>query len=155
RAEEASLVGRLWLFGFCLGLATVLFRTAAESLFLGRFGPAALPAAYLAAVALAGLLVASYGRLQATAGLPAGLAVLLGAFLAGILLVRLTLLLPEPGPGLAAGRALAGAAYLIGDLGFWTVATSLLDLRQGKRLFAFLGTGPVLAEVLGGTAAPL
>src|SRR5262249_13669321 len=30
-----------------------------------------------------------------------------------------------------------------------------LDLRQGKRLFAFLGTGPVLAEVLGGTAAPL
>ena len=44
----------------------------------------------------------------------------------------------------------AEVVYLLGALGFWPVAISLLDIRQGKRIFGFLGTAEALAEMFAG-----
>jgi HEAT repeat protein len=59
------------------------------------------------------------------------------------------------GPAAAAGGYIAEVVYLLSALGFWPIATSLLDIRQGKRVFGFLASGEALAEILGGVGVPL
>jgi HEAT repeat protein/ATP/ADP translocase len=153
RPDEAALLGRLWLLAFCLGLTMALFRTAAEALYLGEFGKAGLPSAYLASVGLSAVLVIGFGQLQARVSWLSAFTALVGVFLVSVALVSLSLLLGLGAPAIAAGRYVGGAIYLLGALGFWPVATSLLDIRQGKRLFGFLGSAEALAEILGGLAA--
>ncbi|HYT89827.1 MAG TPA: HEAT repeat domain-containing protein [Gemmataceae bacterium] len=155
RPDEAPLVGRLWLFAFCLGLSVSLFRNAAQSLFLGSRDLDALLIAWLGSAGLSGIILAGFGRLQSRVSRLATCTALLGVFLGVILVVRLAMLMRWTDPAVIVGGYVAEVVYLLGALGFWPVATSLLDIRQGKRVFGFLATGEALAEILGGLAVPL
>jgi hypothetical protein len=159
RPEEAPLVRRLWLLAFCVGTSASLFRNAAQSLFLGTRDLDALLLAWLGSAALSGLVLASFGHLQSRrAGSDDRLTpctILLGAFLVVMALVRLALLFGLNDAGVLAGGYVAEITYLLGALAFWPIATGLLDIRQGRRVFGFLATGEALAEILGGLAIPL
>ncbi len=152
---EGRVAGLMALHSFAMGLATVLFETAASALFVARFGAAALPWVYIAAA----LVNTGAGALfqAARAHLP------FRRLMAALLLLLLVSVL-----GLRVGLATTGAAALVfsllvfyrvlsvlTDLEYWAVAGRLYDVRQAKRLFGLIGTGEVVARIAGSFAVPL
>jgi HEAT repeat protein len=138
-----------------MGFSTVFFETAASALFLGAFGASALPSVYLAAAALSAATGYAYSRLQnrlSFSGLMTGtllsLVLVVGALPGALLLTR------------AAGLFFFAMVFyrvlsILTDLEYWAVASRLYDLRQGKRLFGFIGTGEVAARIIGSFSVPL
>lgn len=150
RPGEKNLVLSLFGLSALVGLARTFTAAAAFSLFLGDYGAGQLPYVYLAtSLAVMGL-TAFYLRLQK--GLSflhlTGTAL---AFLAAMLLAQRLAL---HGPG-ASWVVMALPVWfgienaLLGQV-FWSLANRLTDVRQSKRLFGIIGTGEVLATVIGG-----
>ena len=140
---------------FFMGLSTVFFETAASALFLARFGPGVLPFVYIAAALLNTATGAVYTAVQAR--------IVFRTLMSGTLLFLLATTV-----ALRAGLALSSAAWLLfallvwyraisalTDLEYWAVAGHLYDVRQAKRLFGLIGTGEVVARIVGSFAVPL
>ena len=152
---EGRVASLMALHSFAMGLATVLFETAASALFVARFGAAALPWVYIAAA----FVNTGAGALFSAARTHLPFRRLMAAMLV-LLLVSVV--------GLRLGLAVTGAAALVffllvfyrvlsvlTDLEYWAVAGRLYDVRQAKRLFGLIGTGEVIARIAGSFAVPL
>lgn len=138
-----------------MGFSTVFFETAASALFLGEFGASALPSVYLAAAALSAATGYAYSRLQnrlsfsrLMTGTLWSLVLVVGSLPGALLLTR------------AAGLFFFAMVFyrvlsILTDLEYWAVAGRLYDLRQAKRLFGFIGTGEVVARIVGSFSVPL
>ena len=138
-----------------MGFSTVFFETAASALFLGQFGASTLPSVYLAAAALSAATGYGYSRLQnrlSFSGLMTGtlvsLLVVVGALRGALFLTQ------------AAGLFFFAMVFyrvlsILTDLEYWAVAGRLYDIRQAKRLFGFVGTGEVVARIIGSFSVPL
>ncbi|MBX7187854.1 MAG: hypothetical protein K1Y01_22115, partial [Vicinamibacteria bacterium] len=138
-----------------MGFSTVFFETAASALFLGQYGASALPSVYLAAAALSAATGYAYSRLQnrlsfshLMTGTLVGLLVVVGALRGALLVTQ------------AAGLFFFAMVFyrvlsILTDLEYWAVAGRLYDLRQAKRLFGFVGTGEVVARIIGSFSVPL
>ncbi|HEY8075680.1 MAG TPA: Npt1/Npt2 family nucleotide transporter, partial [Labilithrix sp.] len=139
---------------FFMGCSTVFFETAASATFLARFPPAFLPWVYIAAAGANTVTGAVYSRLQTRASfshLMRGTLVFLFA-LACVLRAGFAL-------STAASVAFAGlVSYRIvsslTDLEYWAVASRIYDVRQAKRLFGLVGTGEVVARIVGSFSVP-
>lgn len=152
RSEEKKISGVLFFFSFVIGLARVFALNASQAIFLTHYDAGDLAYVYVIA-SLATMLVSTvYLRLSRTLS-PRSLTFVNLAFVLGFtLLIRLAL-----GMSGAAWPAMVLAAWYyalfpLTNLAFWSAATKLVDIRQGKRLFPVVATGDVLAFSLGGFA---
>ena len=153
RPGEKRLVAVLFGHSFCNGLARICADMASDSLLLTTYGTSALPYVYLGVAATAPLvgLVFSWGAQRLC--FPHLLGSVLGALGIAVCVLRVLL-------GIGAMHwpviALAVWSYLLMillGLEFWSLAGQLLRAEQSKRLYGLIGSGEVLATILGGLGA--
>src|SRR5215831_5315165 len=152
---EGLPVALLLSHSFFMGLAGVLFYTAASAVFLAAFAPTTLPYFYIASsvfVALCGFLYAKLeARMPISLLLPATLVLLVLSVVGWRLGLWLT-----PATWLAFGLLCwLRVLIVLTNLVFWGLAERLFNVRQGKRLFSLIGSGELAASILGGFATPL
>lgn len=152
RPGEGRLVSWLLAHSFFNGVAKVLNATAAYTLFLMAFDARSIPYVYIGG-ALA-ITTAGYLFIRLDARLP------FYPLAAGILLLAAVMDLGFRsllGAGVGRGAALAftiwtEVEFILLGLVFWGLAGKLFDIQQGKRLFALVGAGEVVAAMIGGAA---
>lgn len=146
---EAPRLACLLLQSLFLGIFTALYLSTALALFLDNFPISILPFAYIASSLVGFVGVTLFTRLARR--VPADRLVILhlGALIsASAAFWGLSLAAPRPWIAFAMAVGIAPAITLL-DLGFWTIAGRLFDLRQGKRLAGLIGVGEVIASILG------
>jgi AAA family ATP:ADP antiporter len=151
---EGRTAGLMSLHSFAMGLSTAFVETAASALFVTRFGPRALPWVYIAAAFVnvgAGALFEAARRRLAFRRLMAALLVFLLALVLGL---RVGLALTDAAVLVFALFVFYRVLSVLTDLEYWAVAGHLYDVRQAKRLFGLVGTGEVVARILGSLAVP-
>jgi HEAT repeat protein len=153
-AGEGRTAGLMTLHSFAMGLSTTFFETAASALFVTRFGATALPWVYIAAAFVntgAGALFETARARLAFRRLMAALLVLLSATVVGL---RVGLAWSDAAALVFALLVFHRVLSVLTDLEYWAVAGRLYDVRQAKRLFGPIGTGEVVARIVGSFAVP-
>ncbi|NNF63969.1 MAG: cyclic nucleotide-binding domain-containing protein [Acidimicrobiia bacterium] len=151
---ERKLVMLLFLQYFCMGFAAAFTQATAFALFLTRFSADKLPVIYIAMAVVITLLTLAYNAVGERVSFSNRLKVGVG----GQLVITV---------GFSTGLAVSDASWLIfalpilfqiivlfGNLTFWSLAGRILNVRQGKRLFGFIGAGQWLAIVIFGFLMP-
>jgi len=146
-----------WLLAYSLftGIFTALFFSTSLALFLGRFNAARLPYVYIAAGLVGYAAVKLFTHLRRTrrpAPLVAGMLLVLWSLVTAFWIVLRRL--DSPWTSFAMVVCISPSLTLL-DLGFWSLASRLFDLHRGKRLFALVGTGEVVASILGFFLVPV
>jgi hypothetical protein len=146
---EAPRLACLLLMSLFLGIFTAFYLSTALALFLDSFPATVLPFAYIASSLVGFLGVTLFTRLARRVP-PARLVIFLLSTLtaAAAGFWGLSLAVPQRGIAFAMAVGIAPAVTLL-DLGFWTLAGRLFDLRQGKRLAGLISAGEVVASILG------
>lgn len=150
RPGEENTVWLLFLFSFLLGLIVVFLVTMTDALFLSRFGVENLPYVYIGQAIMVIIVGFIYSRLEKYFTFVNLLTITLG-----LLALWLTVLwyflnhFPSHWPVLLLMLWVEAIAILV-ELIFWGLAGRLLDVRQGKRLFALISAGEVMATIIGG-----
>lgn len=150
QAEETGIAGGLFFYSFVLGIARVFVLTASQAIFLESYPASDLAFVYMFAAVATMATSAGYLYLGRRLTLrPQILTNLVFAF--GVTVVLRVLL------GLEGVRwpAMALAVWFhvifaLTSVAFWSVATQVVDIRQGKRLFSLVTTGDVVAFSVGG-----
>jgi HEAT repeat protein len=148
--EELPLVGRLWAHAFSMGTTRLFTSAAAKALFLSKYPPEWLAYVYLGVALFVSIVGVFY--LQLKKRIPfRNLLPLSFAFIFTIeLSFRGILEIPNwDWPALAI-MIWFEIEFMLSGLAFWSLCNNLLDVRQGKRLFGFIGSGEVLAIVIAG-----
>ena len=152
RAGEARLAALLFALFFLLITFQYVARTVRQSTFVDALGASRLPLAYLLVAACGWPFLALYVRYadriprhRMIAGTCWGIAAGLCAF---------WWLYGTPRPWVAAAfYVFASVAFVTTVSQFWSFAGHLLDPRQARRLFGFVGAGGLLGGIAGGQAA--
>jgi hypothetical protein len=138
-----------------MGFGTVYFETAASALFLGSFSASALPGVYLASAGVAAATGFAFARLQTRTRFRTLMAGTLLVLAIAVVLLRGALALSSAAALLFSALVFYRLISILTDLEYWAVAARIYDLRQAKRLFGFIGTGEVVARILGAFSVPL
>ncbi len=138
-----------------MGFSTVFFETAASALFLGQYGASALPSVYLAAAALSAATGYGYSRLQNRLSFSSLMTGTLISLMLVVGALRGALFLTQAAGLFFFAMVFYRVLSILTDLEYWAVAGRLYDLRQAKRLFGFVGTGEVVARIIGSFSVPL
>ena len=149
--RSAALMGA---HAFFMGCSTVYFETAVSAFFLSRFDSKWLPWVYVAAAAVNMVTGAFYSQIQrrlSFAGLMKGT---LWFLLFSVLGMRLGLALTSAAWLVFGGLVWYRVVAILTDLEYWAVANRVYDVRQAKRLFGLIGTGEVIARILGSFSVP-
>jgi CRP-like cAMP-binding protein len=140
---------------FAMGCSTVFFETAASATFLTRFSASYLPWIYIAAAAFNTVTGTVYARVQQRVSFARLMKGTLWFLLAIVASVRTGFALTNVAwiafAGLVSYRILSSLT----DLEYWAVASRIYDVRQAKRLFGLIGTGEVIARIVGAFSVPL
>lgn len=155
RSDELRLTLLLFLLSFFgLGLPRVYTSNAAHTIFIDAYGPEFIPYAYVAQAIFIPLL----GHLYMKADARLSLRWLVMGSMAIDFLVLLGMwsgfTFAIPGPMAWIGMVWFEVEFVLCSLWLWGLATQLLNLRQGKRLFGYISAGEPLAIILGGLATP-
>lgn len=155
RRGEGRTSSLMLLHAFFMGIATVFFETAASALFLTSYDKGAIPIAYIGAAIVSTLTGIAYSRLRDRL-------TFWGLMGATLLFLFVTVL------GFRIGLTFSEAAWIafglfvwyrvlsiLTDLEYWAVASRIYDVRQSKRLFSFIGSGEVVARIVGSFSIPL
>ena len=138
-----------------MGFATVFFETAASALFLGHFSATSLPSVYLAAAGLSAATGFLYSRLQNRVSFSRLMTGTLLTLFVVVAALRGALSFSEAAGLFFFAMVFYRVLSIMTDLEYWAVAGRLYDLRQAKRLFGFIGTGEVVARIVGSFSVPL
>lgn len=138
-----------------MGFSTVFFETAASALFLGQYSASALPSVYLAAAALSAATGYGYSRLQNRVSFSRLMTGTLVSLLVVVAALRGALFLTQAAGLFFFAMVFYRVLSILTDLEYWAVAGRLYDIRQAKRLFGFVGTGEVVARIIGSFSVPL
>jgi HEAT repeat protein len=155
RPGEGRTSSLMLLHAFFMGVSTVFFETAASALFLTSHDKEVIPIAYIGAAIVSTLTGLAYTRLRDRL-------TFWGLMNATLLFLFVTVL------GFRVGLTFFDAAWLafglfvwyrvlsiLTDLEYWAVAARIYDVRQSKRLFSFIGSGEVVARIVGAFSIPL
>jgi AAA family ATP:ADP antiporter len=155
QTDEVSQVALLWTQSFCIGLAVVLYESAATAVFLGAFDVSSLPLVYIGVAVVGVGFGCCYLRLEKR--LNHAQLFRLTAFLVLGGLVAIRILLAGSGAQWVFLAAMIWVDVTVVFMGliFWQQVELLLSVRQGKRLFGIIGSGEVVGVVLGGLSVPL
>jgi len=136
-----------------LGIASVVcLKTASDSLFLSQFDAKRLPYADLAITALVGLVVGLYLRLSNRVS--QGRLILWTQVFLILNLLTLWHLLRQEIFGIPALLYIwVGIFTVLIPSQVWSLAGTIFDTRQAKRLFSLVGAGGILGAALGGQFA--
>ena len=150
--NEGRLVGLLFLYSFLVGMTRVFTFMPTQAIFLDRYSSSTLPWVYILAAVSTVAVGAIYLKLGNYISIPK--LVLYNFILLGIITGLLWYSLTIKGmkwPALAAFSWFF-LVFSLTSLGFWNIASKLFNVRQGKRLFALVTTGEVIAYAVGGSA---
>ncbi|WP_296492185.1 Npt1/Npt2 family nucleotide transporter [Rhodoferax sp.] len=155
-SDEARLTLLLCLFSFFVtGIPRVFTSTATHTLLLDRYGAEAMPLAYILQAILIPLGGYFYVRFEGRVKLRT----LIFGTLVTDLLVLAGLWAAYQVPGLEwvafAGIVWFEVEFALVSLMLWGMASQLMTLRQGKRLFGIIGSGEPTAVIIGGLATPM
>lgn len=144
----------LFLHSLFLGVFQVFFFGVASSVFVKTYDSSYLPYAYLVGGVLGFFASNLFGRLQQRISvklLYSGTLLILGVLLVIFILLSI---FQDFAPALS--QAVPAIMFVVGTsmvtlaaLEFGGLTTRLFDLRQGKRLLAYVGMGEVLAGIIG------
>ena len=136
-----------------LGIASVVcLKTTSDSLFLSQFDAKRLPYADLAITALVGLVVGLYLRLSNRVS--QGRLILWTQVFLILNLLTLWYLLRQGVFGIPALLYVwVGIFTVLIPSQVWSLAATIFDTRQAKRLFSLVGAGGILRAALGGQFA--
>ncbi|HJP32984.1 MAG TPA: cyclic nucleotide-binding domain-containing protein [Candidatus Latescibacteria bacterium] len=154
-AGEGRPLLLLWAHSFFAGVAVVPLLAAGNALFLSQFSSDWLPHAYIASAGMSISAAWIYNRARrrlTTARLFRGL---LFGLLACVLALRLGFRLTEASWPAFVLLGFSAVTNSLLNVEVWGVAGQLFTVRQGKRLFGLVGSGELMAMVLGGLATPL
>ena len=149
--DEGRLVALLFLYSFLVGMTRVFTFMPTQAIFLDRYSSSTLPWVYILAAVSTVAVGAVYLKLGNHIAIPK--LVLYNFILLGIITGLLWYFLTIKDlkwPALAAFSWFF-LVFSLTSLGFWNIASKLLNVRQGKRLFALVTTGEVVAFALGGS----
>ncbi len=151
--EERS-VALMSAHAFFMGAATVFFETAVAAFFLARFDTRHLPWVYVAAAVVNMVTGTLYAKVQQKVRFSRLMSGTLWFLLVTVLAFRFGL-----GVSTAAWLAFGGLVgyrvlSILTDLEYWAVAARVYDVRQAKRLFGLIGTGEVIARIVGAFSVP-
>jgi len=145
-----------WLvaFSFFAGIVQVSFYAARSALFLSTYGSETIPWVYIASAFVATAAGAIYNRVERRwepIRLLTGTLLFILLSIAGLRMVLASTDLPWPAFGLLTWLPVISGLMSVIQ---WTLAGSVFDVRQGKRLFGLVGGGELLASVVGGAMTP-
>jgi ATP:ADP antiporter, AAA family len=148
RANEWSLVRRLFIFEFFQGAGIAFFFTASLTLFLNQYSVEELPKVYIYSSFLLWISGYIYSRLEAKLKIVTLARVLTIFMAASFLFFRLSVEF-MPSYFLYLMFAWFNVLYLLNNLEFWGISSLLFDVRQSKRLFAIISGGDIPAKFVG------
>ncbi|GBC62415.1 hypothetical protein DENIS_3387 [Desulfonema ishimotonii] len=152
RAGEGRPTFLLLLHSFFTGISMVYLETASYALFLKNFDSKALPFVYIVSALVTTFFGLIYSRLEETLSFSKLLILTLGAILFSTAAFYAGMRL-APSPGVIMAMIIwYNVAFVLTGLEFWSLASRLLDVRQGKRLFGLIGVGDIIATILGGVS---
>lgn len=147
---EGRLVTLLLAYSFFIGAARIFTRSAAMGLFLDEYSASALPYVYIGISIIATVLSYVYLKLGQKLTLSQLLAATLSFLLASLLLFWGGLSISQSGTLVFILPIWYEVLWTLTSLAFWNLAGRLFNVRQGKRLFAFVSSGEAVAILLGG-----
>jgi ATP:ADP antiporter, AAA family len=155
RPGEGVAFALLFIHSFALGASLVFLETPANALFLQQFSAAIVPYVYMLTAVITALLGYGYARLEARLAPAQLLMATLTFFMVGTGLLYGALWCSNA-KWLAMGLLVwKDVQWVLADMEFWALAGRLFNVRQGKRLFGLIGTGEVIASIVGGFSVPL
>lgn len=157
RSGEGQIVALLLVHSFFIGISQILLRTTATTLYLVKFNAQDMPYVYIGSAIAAPLVGFIYARLQDKLSFRKLLIFNLSLLLAMLIVFRVIIeFAPESGFVSLGLYIWYYVQDVLINLEFWTLAGQLFDVQQGKRLFAMIGSGEMVARVISGfLVAPL
>ncbi len=146
RPTERKLVGLLLIYAIFTGIPGLLTETAAYSLFLVEFDAEAIPYIYIGFAVVTTLSGIIYTKLESRLSFSKFITLNSMLLILSLCLFRLLLGFSQARWPLVALAIWYESGWALANLGFWSLAVHLLNVQQGKRLFALIGTGLTLAE---------
>jgi ATP:ADP antiporter, AAA family len=155
RADESQFVLLLLVHSFFIGITRTFADAAANSLFLVQFSAQDFPYLYIGSSITLTIMGFIYSFLERRVSLRPFLIGNLGFIFAFLCVSRV--LLAQTNARWPAFALVIGfeALWVLTSLEFWGLAGRIFTVRQGKRLFGLIGTGGVVATVIGGLTVPL
>jgi len=152
RREEQKKALLMLLYSTCLiAGAFIIGRTVASTLFLKRIDPAYLPLTYVASALFVSIGSIAYSRVEDILRRDRVILLTFIVFTVLTLAFRFGLLASPQSIILMGGLfVLVEVMGTIGIVQFWTFANDVFTTREGKRLFAFIGAGGTIAQVVFG-----
>ena len=151
---EGKPLGWLFAFSFFVGIVLVSLYTASSALFLSTYGSETIPWVYILSAFVATATGAVYYRVErrwSSSRLFSGTLLLIFLSIVGFRLGLQMTDHPWPTFGLLTWFPVVSGLMSVIQ---WTLAGSVFDVRQGKRLFGLVGAGELLASVVGGVMTP-
>lgn len=152
---EGRLLSLLLGVSFCLGLTRLFTQTAAGTLFLVMFGVEPLPFVYISVAVVMPLIGLIYDRIAGRLALPLLLLANLSVMAAVLAVLWLSTTLTDARWPAFALAVWYEVVWAMTSLCLWGLASRLLNVRQGKRLFGLISAGDVLAATIGGLLTPI
>ena len=153
RPGEALPVLLIFLYIASVVASFILAKTIRNGLFLSQFGAYKLVYVYVGVPLVLSVFVPIYTSIVARVGLRAVITGSLGFFFMNALAFWL-LFRYSPFPALSAVFYIWVNCYgIIAPVQVWTLANSVFDTRQAKRLFGVIGSGASFGAIAGGLLA--
>jgi AAA family ATP:ADP antiporter len=150
REGEAGRALRLFAYLFLVVCSYVITKTTRDALFLERYPAARLPWADIATAAGITLVMAAYLRVSRLATLPVLLTITIVATMGVSVGFWALAVHAEPFWMLPTLYVWAGATGVLLPAQVWTLAAHVMTTREARRLYAFVGAGPIAGAIAGG-----
>ncbi|MCB0211628.1 MAG: hypothetical protein KDJ52_19985 [Anaerolineae bacterium] len=154
RPGEGWLVSWMLIYAFFMGIPALITETAAYSLFLEKFSAQAIPYIYIGFAVVTTLSGLGYTFLEKHISFSLFVSINLAILAVVPLFFRMALETAHPIWTLPSLAIWYEVSWAFANLGFWSMAVHLFDLRQGKRLFGLIGIGLTLSEAIAGFLVP-
>ncbi len=153
RSGEGRLVLLFIVHSFFIGLTRTFTETANGTLFLQNYSAADLPYMYILSTIVIAIVGLIYSRLERRLSFTTLMVVnLVGTFAAIVILRLLFEWTDERWPALVLAIWFE-LMWVLNSLEFWGLAGRVFEVRQAKRLYGLIGSGEVVAAIVGGLAA--
>ena len=152
RPTEQRLVILLMIHSFFVGVPRIFAATTANTLFLNTYGAGLLPLIYIASAVLNPLIGLIFAQIGRRMSFHRFLLMNLILQLISLIIFRVLFGLTDNRASIFAFSMWFEVLWVLSSLQFWGLAGRLFDLRQGKRLFALIGSGEVIAFMVIGLA---
>lgn len=149
REGELGLVLKLFLYNLLLITSYLIVKPVRNSLFLDHLGAENLPWAYIGTAVFVGAAVWAYFRLVDRFERTTVVVTTWCALAAGLVSFWFLLGL-DPLVGSALFYFFSAVYSVTGVTQFWTFCAEVLDSRQAKRVYGFVGAGGILGGLVGG-----